>query len=69
MYTYILCQFDYGYEGQFYQEVENGNVIRLVDLDGNTMSLPDAGETDHIAYGYFVVDAEPARPSWAEPLI
>ena len=58
MYTYILCEFDYGYTGQFYQEVEYGQVIRNTDLEGTTLVL------DH-AYGAYVVDPEPPRPSWA----
>ena len=41
MYTYTLCQFEYGYEGTFYQETgSNGEgLIRFVDLDGNTLNL------------------------------
>lgn len=59
MYTYILCDFEYGYEGLFYQEVdEYGNVVRMTDLDGNT--LDPVG-----SYGAFVVDAYPPRPIWA----
>jgi hypothetical protein len=59
MYTYILCEFTYGYSGQFYQEVsDQGTVNRMTDLDGNTI-------TPEGAYGAMVIDAEPARPSWA----
>ena len=58
MYKYILCEFEYGYTGQFYQEIENGEVIRNTDLIGTTLVLENA-------YGAFVIDAEPARPSWA----
>lgn len=60
MYIYTLCQFEYGYEGTFYQESgTNGEgLIRFVDLDGNALNLE--GE-----YGYFVIDNNPPRPSWA----
>lgn len=64
MYTYILCEFTYGQTGQFYQEVDvQGIVIRMTDLDGNTLH-PEG------AYGAVVVDANPTRPSWApvEPI-
>ena len=57
MYEYILCEFEYGYEGQLYQEILNGSVIRLTDLDGNTMEL----EGD---YGYYVINEFPDKPSW-----
>lgn len=59
MYRYILCDFEYGYEGLFYQEVnEYGVVVRMTDLDGNTID-PEG------SYGAFVVDADPPRPIWA----
>lgn len=58
MYEYILCEFQYGYEGKLYQEINNGSVVRLTDLDGNTLELNEE-------YGYFVVDATPPRPIWA----
>jgi hypothetical protein len=55
---YILCEFEYGYSGQLYQEIYNGNVIRYTDLDGNTLNLD--GE-----YGYHIIDINPERPIWA----
>jgi hypothetical protein len=58
-YTYILCEFTYGYTGEFYQEItEQGNVNRMTDLDGNTLELTEP-------YGAIVIDANPPRPSWA----
>jgi len=57
MLEYILCQFQYGYEGQLYQEINNGSVVRLTDLDGNTLELTGN-------YGYFVIDSNPPRPIW-----
>jgi hypothetical protein len=56
---YILCEFEYGYSGQLYQEISNGNLIRYTDLDGNTLILE--GE-----YGYFVIDSNPPLPIWAQ---
>lgn len=59
MYTYILCEFTYGYSGQFYQEVsEYGIINRMTDLSGNTLN-PEG------AYGAEVVDPNPPRPVWA----
>jgi len=57
MFEYILCEFEYGYEGQLYQEISNG-VIRLTDLDGNTLTLEGS-------YGYRVINSTPERPVWA----
>lgn len=61
MYKYTLCQFDYGYEGTFYQESgTNGEgLIRFVDLVGNTLNLE--GE-----YGYNVIDDNPPRLNWMQ---
>ena len=56
---YILIQFTLGWDIQAYQEVSNGNVVRITDLDGNTLTLPDFP-----VEGY-VVDANPPRPIWA----
>ena len=54
-----LCEFEYGYEGQFYQEVLNGQVVRYADLDGNTLTLEGA-------YGCRIINPNPDRPSWAQ---
>lgn len=59
MFEYILCQFQYGHEGQLFQEISNGQVIRLTDLDGVTLEFD--GE-----YGYFVIDSNPPRPTWSQ---
>ena len=60
MYTYILCEFTYGYAGNFYQEVDfQGILVRMTDLDGNTL-YPEG------AYGAAVIDPEPPRPEWAQ---
>lgn len=61
MYSYILCEFEYGYEGSFYQEIDNGgNVIRMTDIDGSTLDLDIA-----IPYGAKVINDNPTRPIWA----
>ena len=57
MYEYILCEFEYGYSGQMYQEIINGTVTRNVDLDGNTLNLEGS-------YGYYVINEFPERPIW-----
>jgi len=38
---YILIQFTFGWDFQAYQEISNGNVVRITDLDGNTLIYPD----------------------------
>lgn len=48
---YHLCQFEYGGTGNFYQEVENGIVKRLVNLDGSTLEITEP-------YGYIIIDKE-----------
>ena len=55
---YILCEFEYGYVGQMYQEISNNVLMRYVDLDGNTMNLEGG-------YGYKIIDLNPPRPTWA----
>jgi len=57
MLVYYLCEFNYGYIGQFYQVLENGNVVDYVDLNNNKLTLEGS-------YGYFIVNTEPAIPSW-----
>lgn len=54
---YYLCEFDYGYEGQFYQVSENGIVIKYNDLSGNELFLEGS-------YGYHLVNNEPVTPSF-----
>ena len=56
---YYKITFDYGSPvSEGYQEISNGYVQRLTDLDGNTLDL-------EINFGYKVVDPEPPRPTWA----
>ena len=58
MFEYILCEFEYGYEGILYQEISNGLVVRYTDLNGNTLELVGS-------YGYKLIDINPIRPIWA----
>lgn len=59
MYTYILCDFEYGYEGLFYQKVDElGNLVEMLDELGNVIDPVGS-------YGAFVVDPFPPTPSWA----
>ena len=56
---YILIQFTLGWYFQAYQEISNGNLVRITDLDGNTLTYPD------FPVESYVVDANPPKPSWA----
>ena len=38
---YYLCEFTYGGKGNFYQEIENGILLRLVNMDGSTLEPTD----------------------------
>lgn len=58
MNEYYLCEFEYGYEGQFYQEISNNQVVRYTDLDGNTITLEGV-------YGCRIINVNPERPVWA----
>jgi hypothetical protein len=57
--TYILIQFTLGWDFQAYQEIENGNLVRITDMDGNTLTYPDFPVESE------VVDANPPTPTWA----
>lgn len=57
MNEYYLCEFEYGYNGQFYQEISNGQVVRYTDLNGNTLTLE--GE-----YGCKIINLNPEIPVW-----
>lgn len=56
---YILIQFTLGWDIQAYQEISNGNLVRITDLDGNTLIYPDFPVESH------VIDDNPTRPTWA----
>jgi len=57
--TYILIQFTLGWDFQAYQEIRNGSLIRITDLDGNTLIYPDFPVESE------VIDANPPTPIWA----
>lgn len=56
---YILVHF-VALETNGYQEVFKGNLQRITDMDGNTMSEANTGDI-------YVVDGNPMQPSWALP--
>ena len=56
---YILIEFTHGWFFQAYQEISNGNIIRITDLDGNTLEYPNFPVESH------VVNPNPPRPNWA----
>ena len=66
MKTYILCRFEYGYTGNFYQVIENGAVVSMVDENGNELKIPGCGEDGFIPYGASVIDSNPPLPAWAQ---
>lgn len=56
MYTYALCEFEYGYDGQFYQRNDYQGNTTFFDLIGNELFLTPP-------YGYFVVETD-IIPPW-----
>lgn len=54
---YSLCEFEYGYEGQFYQETDHNGLVRFVDLNGNTLELTPP-------YGYYVINDDIPKLDW-----
>ena len=57
---YILIQFTFGWDFQAYQEISNGNLVRITDLDGNTLNYPDFPVEAH------VIDDNPPRLDWMQ---
>jgi hypothetical protein len=56
---YILIQFNKGWYFQAYQEISNGSLIRITDLEGNTLEYPDFPVESS------VIDTNPPKPTWA----
>ncbi len=56
MYTYNLCEFNYGYVGDFYQQVNEVGEVKYFDLVGNPLEL--VGE-----YGYYIIEID-VIPPW-----
>lgn len=57
---YILIQFTLGWDIQAYQEISSGNLVRITDLEGNTLILPD------FPVESIVINDNPERPTWAQ---
>lgn len=57
MFIYALCEFNYGYEGQFYQRNDEvGNTV-FFSLSGDILDLISP-------YSYFIVETN-VTPPWA----
>jgi hypothetical protein len=56
MYTYNLCEFNYGYVGKFYQQVNEVGEVKYFDLVGTPLEL--IGE-----YGYNIIEIN-ITPPW-----
>jgi len=60
----LLMEFQWGLEGDHYQEVINGYITRWFDLQGNEVTLP----TDNPrGVAYSCKDLNPLIPSWYTP--
>jgi hypothetical protein len=57
MYIYALCEFNYGYEGQFYQRNDELGITVFFSLTGDILELTPP-------YGYFIVEPN-VTPPWA----
>lgn len=57
---YDKIKFLSGYDGEGYQEIDNGAVVRMTDLDGNVLVLPDD-------IRYAIIEAESPCPTWGAP--
>jgi len=58
---YYKISFEYGSPvNEGYQEILNGYVQRLTDLEGNTLNLINN-------FGYGISDTNPPFPSWGTP--
>ena len=58
MYIYALCEFNYGYEGQFYQRNDELGITIFFSLTGDILDLISP-------YGYFIVETN-VTPPWAK---
>ncbi len=56
MYTYALCEFEYGYTGQFYQRNDQFGATEFFDLVGTPLALESP-------YGYHILETE-VTPPW-----
>jgi hypothetical protein len=56
MYIYALCEFNYGYQGQFYQRNDELGNTTFFNLTGEMLELVPP-------YGYFIVETN-VTPPW-----
>lgn len=54
---YIKVEFTEGLSCQAFQEIDNGQLTRYCDFDGNTLIVPSVTESH-------VIDPNPPFPSW-----
>lgn len=54
---YIKIIFTHGLDCEAYQEINNGSVERITDMDGNTLVMPAITESH-------VIDENPLKPDW-----
>ena len=57
MYTYALCEFQYGYQGQFYQRNDELGRTSFFNLIGESLELIPP-------YGYSIIESD-IIPPWA----
>ena len=57
MYSYALCEFEYGYVGKFYQRNDEIGNTEFFSLVGDVLELIPP-------YGYFIVETN-VTPPWA----
>ena len=57
MYSYALCEFEYGYVGKFYQRNDEIGNTEFFSLVGDVLELIPP-------YGYFIVETN-VIPPWA----
>jgi hypothetical protein len=57
---YDKVRFLSGYEGEGYQEIDNGTMLRLTDLNGNTVD-------GRLELSYTVIAPETETPAWGTP--
>ena len=58
---YIKIRFTFGLGCDAYQEIENGNLICIKDVDGNVIDISDIVTESH------VIDDEPPTLDWFIP--
>ena len=54
---YFLCEFEYGYQGTFYQQSNVDGSVRFFDMNGVELFL-------EAPYGYRIIDENPPKQPW-----